>query len=98
MQSKRCEWCDSSFETKISYQIYCSADCREQATKEKIAQRYEITRRQRRRNRPRYCKSCNTKLSIYNDEELCDKCIVTPKEVRAALRDIKKLSKEEDNG
>jgi len=45
MKQKHCEWCDAPFETKISYQIYCSPECREQATKEKIAQRYNIKKR-----------------------------------------------------
>ena len=37
---KHCEWCDNKFTQKVKYQIYCSADCRQLATKEKIAQRY----------------------------------------------------------
>lgn len=47
MKSKHCEWCDHTFETKISYQIYCSSECREAATKEKIMARYQISRRKR---------------------------------------------------
>ena len=34
---KHCQWCDKTFESLISYQIYCSLECRESATKEKIA-------------------------------------------------------------
>lgn len=96
MKSKHCQWCDHTFETSISYQIYCSVECRESATKEKIAIRYNQTRRQRRVGKDRRCKSCNTQLSIYNDNELCDTCTINPKDVRAILRDIKRLSKKDE--
>lgn len=96
MKLKHCEWCDSSFETKISYQIYCSPGCREQATKEKIAQRYNIKKRNQTKRKNRSCKSCGTKLSVYNDEQLCSNCIVNPKDVTSALREIKGLANGKD--
>jgi hypothetical protein len=91
MKNKHCEWCDHQFQTKISYQIYCSAECRDAATKQKIAARYQITRRAKRYNKPRKCRSCDTQLSMYNDELLCQKCVIDPSEVTKALREIKKL-------
>ena len=91
MKNKHCEWCDHTFQTKISYQIYCSAECREAATKEKIAARYQISRVKRRYNKKRNCKSCNAVLSIYNDELLCNNCTVNPSEVQKILKDIKGL-------
>jgi hypothetical protein len=89
---KHCNWCDKEFKTEISYQIYCSVECREQATKEKIAARYIISRRQKRIGKPRTCKSCSEKLSIYNDEILCGRCQVNPKDVTKALKEIKDKS------
>jgi hypothetical protein len=89
---KHCNWCDKEFKTEISYQIYCSVECREQATKEKIAARYIISRRQKRIGKPRICKSCSEKLSIYNDEILCGRCQVNPKDVTKALKEIKDKS------
>jgi hypothetical protein len=89
MKNKHCDWCDSQFQTKVSYQIYCSATCREQATKEKIAQRYAQTRRSKRLFKVRNCKSCSIPLSAYNDEELCGECLVNPVEVKKALKDLK---------
>lgn len=86
---KHCQWCDKVFETQISYQIYCSPDCRDAATKEKIAARYIISRRQKRKGKDRKCKSCLELLSIYNDESLCIKCSVNPKDVSKALKQIK---------
>ena len=52
---KHCKWCDSEFNTEVSYQIYCSVKCREQATKEKIAERYLVLRRQKRIGKERKC-------------------------------------------
>ena len=86
---KHCQWCDRSFETKINYQIYCSPECRDNATKEKIAARYIISRRQKRKGKDRKCKSCNESLSIYNDEPLCIKCDVNPSDVSKALKEIR---------
>jgi RecJ-like exonuclease len=89
---KHCQWCDANFETKISYQIYCSPSCRESATKEKISARYLLTRRTKRSGKIRKCKQCDSQLSIYNDEELCNKCEVNPKDVFSILKDIKGLA------
>jgi len=90
---KHCSWCDATFKTDISYQIYCSEKCRESATKEKISQRYLISRRQKRKGKDRRCKMCNERLSIYNDDNLCTKCNVNPSDVSKALKQIKGNSK-----
>jgi len=60
---KTCQWCDDPFEAKVGYQIYCSSECREEATKEKIAQRYLVARRNRMMGKKRNCKSCGSPLS-----------------------------------
>ena len=91
---KHCSWCDSEFKTDISYQIYCSIVCREKATKEKIAQRYVISRRQKRKGKNRICKSCSNQLSIYNDDVLCNSCLVNPSDVIKALKEIKGIANE----
>ena len=86
---KHCQWCDKQFKTDITYQIYCSSECRDMSTKEKIAARYIISRRQKRKGKERNCKSCKEALSIYNDESLCVKCNVNPSDVAKALKEIK---------
>ena len=86
---KHCQWCDKTFETKISYQVYCSVECRDLATKEKIAARYLYSRRQKRKGKDRLCKSCGQALSIYNDEALCNNCLINPSDVTKALKQIK---------
>jgi len=88
---KHCEWCDNKFTQKVKYQIYCSADCRQLATKEKIAQRYIQERTKKRALVKRFCKSCGHLLSIYNETQLCELCDVNPKDVSKALKDIRKL-------
>jgi hypothetical protein len=93
---KNCQWCRIPFTTKISYQIYCSPECREEATKEKIAERYAITRRSRKLGKVRLCKACQSRLSAYNDEVLCEKCLVNPQDVSRALREIKGIIKGKD--
>jgi len=89
---KHCQWCDAQFDTQISYQIYCSVSCREAATKEKIAARYLVKRRTNRVSKERKCKSCDSVLSIYNDEVLCPRCLIIPGDVSKALKDIKGLA------
>jgi hypothetical protein len=86
---KPCSKCNSQFKPKVSYQIYCSVDCREKATKEKISERYHVTKRSKRKDKIRLCKTCKTKLSIYNDEILCDNCLIDKTDVNRALREIK---------
>ena len=95
MKNKHCEWCDNAFDAKINYQIYCCAECREAATKEKIAQRYLITRIKNRVGKERLCKSCNSQLSVYNDSQTCQKCITNPSDVKKALKEIKGLMNED---
>ena len=89
---KHCQWCDHNFDTKVSYQIYCSPECRDSSTKEKINQRYLQTRRTRRYGKERNCKSCNTPLSMYNDESTCQSCEIVPKDVEKALKELKGMA------
>ena len=85
-----CERCDNNFNPKVSYQIYCSTECRDDATKEKIAERYLITRRQKRLGKVRKCLGgCDVSLSIYNDSGFCSSCNVSKKAVDKMLKEIK---------
>lgn len=87
---KQCERCDTKFKPKVSYQIYCSDACREEATKEKIAERYQVKRRQKRIGKVRLCQGgCGTKLSIYNDSGFCANCNVSKKTVDKMIRELK---------
>ena len=93
---KNCQWCDANFKPRVSYQIYCSDGCREEATKEKIAQRYAISRRNRMIGKTRSCRSCDKPLSAYNDGHLCAYCSVDPKDVSKTLKEIKRMANGKD--
>ena len=87
---KLCNRCDNYFSPKVSYQIYCSETCREESTREKIAERYLISRRQKRIGKNRRCLGgCNTSLSIYNDSGFCANCNVSKKAVDKMLKELK---------
>jgi len=87
---KLCDRCDDHFTPKVSYQIYCSSECRDAATKDKIAERYQVTRRQKRIGKDRRCLGgCNTSLSIYNDSGFCANCNVSKKSVDKMLKELK---------
>jgi hypothetical protein len=89
---KHCNWCDDSFETSSKNQIYCDADCRALATKEKIAQRYKITKAKQRVGKDRLCAGgCNSLLSIYNNNNFCDQCLTNNKKVDKFLKELKEF-------
>ena len=94
---KHCQWCDKSFKSNVSYQIYCSSECRSLATREKIAEKYEITRRANRAKKKRLCKSCGSQISMYNDNVICSNCEVNPQDVTKAIREIKGLANDKDD-
>ena len=87
---KQCERCDKRFKPKVSYQIYCSEKCRDASTKEKIAERYQVTRRQKRIGKIRKCLGgCGVQLSIYNDSGFCSNCNVSQKTVEKMIKQLK---------
>lgn len=89
---KICDWCSEEFQPNVSYQIYCSSECRESATKEKVNERYQKKRRAKLATKKRKCAGgCDTVLSIYNDSGYCSTCIINEKQVNRALKELKGL-------
>ncbi len=87
---KLCERCDKRFQPKVTYQIYCSPECRDSATKDKIAERYNVSRRQKRIGKIRRCLGgCGLQLSIYNDSGFCSNCNVSQKAVEKIIKQLK---------
>lgn len=87
---KTCAWCANEFESSVSYQIYCSGECREFATKQKIAERYQINRRKSRSKKERRCSGgCGTLISIYNENDFCTLCMINKKRVNRSIKEIK---------
>ena len=94
---KPCEWCDNTFDPVVSYQVYCSPECRQDATKHKIAERYVTSQRLKRKNKPRLCAGgCGLTLSIYNDNGFCSNCNINDKEVNKRLKQLKGLMNGKD--
>jgi hypothetical protein len=87
---KPCAWCVNQFQPSVSYQIYCSPVCREEATKEKIAQRYNINRIKNRAKKERRCSGgCETVISVYNENNFCTVCMVNKKKVDKTLKELR---------
>jgi hypothetical protein len=87
---KRCERCDTGFDPKVSYQIYCGEVCRNAATKDKITERYKNTKTQRRIGKVRLCLGgCGLQLSIYNESGFCKNCNINKKEVDKMIKQLK---------
>jgi hypothetical protein len=87
---KLCSVCDISFKPKVTYQIYCTKVCRDIATREKIIERYNVTKRQKRKGKKRLCLGgCAQELSIYNDSGFCSNCNVSEKAVAKMLKELK---------
>jgi hypothetical protein len=87
---KQCEQCQKYFKAKVTYQIYCSPECRDVATRAKIAERYNSSKRKRRIGKIRKCLGgCGLQLSIYNESGFCANCNISEKAVKKMLRNIK---------
>lgn len=87
---KACAWCANEFEPSVSYQIYCGVLCRESATKEKINERYNISRVKNRSKKQRRCSGgCGTVISIYNENGYCQVCMINKRKVDKTLKELK---------
>lgn len=66
--------CKKKFAAKVYNSVYCSAECRRIVTNEKLLKNYHD--RKKNKNKKRICKTsnCNTILSRYNKENICEKC------------------------
>ncbi len=85
----RCSWCDAEFVKDHPQQIYCSIECRTEASKESARRYAKVAKYKARVGKKRLCKTCKTPLSVYNDHQLCSVCYVKNDAVRRALKNIK---------
>ena len=66
--------CDIIAERKTHNQKYCSDECCRIATNQRIMEKY-YARRDQRQGKERICGDCKiTKLSRYNDDNVCSSC------------------------
>ena len=90
LANKICRWCNEAFFSKNKNQIYCSKECRVDATKEKIVQRYNVSKAKSRVGKERRCAGgCNTLISIYNNQGFCNSCLVNNKKVDKFIKDLR---------
>lgn len=74
-----CEWCGESFTALTANQIYCQSVCTRKASNKKIIENYHAGKN--RMIRERKCQECQSKLSKYNEEEICNLCQQGKKEM-----------------
>jgi len=90
------EGCEIDFEPKTHNMKYCSDECCRIATNHKIKQKY-YDKKARLAGKVRVCKTkgCETKLSRYNPESICENCVANEKskEQRMLLEMIKNVSR-----
>lgn len=90
MEEAFCNFCGEIFYRNSSKQIYCGPDCRQEASREKILERYNIEKIKKRVGKNKTCAGgCGTILSIYNDSKMCENCIVNNKKMNKFLKEIK---------
>jgi hypothetical protein len=90
--TKFCQQCDIQFSSNNKNQIYCSAECRGIATKQKIMQRYKVSKAASRVGKQRKCAGgCGTIISIYNDVGFCNICMLSKRKLDQTLKDIREF-------
>lgn len=68
--------CEEEFSKKTHNQKYCSDECCRLATNQRIMEKY-YAKRDQKSGKIRFCTECEeTKLSRYNDSEICSSCKV----------------------
>ena len=65
--------CAIEFEPKTHNQKYCSDECCRIATNKRIMEKY-YEKKAIRNGANRQCKKCKTKLSRYNQSNICSTC------------------------
>lgn len=90
LANKLCNWCGEDFFSRNKNQIYCSKECRIESTKEKIVQRYHVSKAKSRVGKERRCAgNCGTLISIYNNQGFCNSCLINEKKVEKFIKDLK---------
>ena len=65
--------CTVEFDVKTHNQKYCSDECCRIATNRRIMEKY-YEKKAIRNGAPRVCKTCPSKLSRYNHDDICAGC------------------------
>ena len=68
--------CLNLFIPKTYNGIYCSASCRKQATNKKLLEKYHTNKKNKYIKKICFTDNCDTILSSYNKEKICERCKV----------------------
>jgi hypothetical protein len=66
--------CKKEFIAKVYNTIYCSPECRKVVTNKKLLENYYRKKDNKKRKRVCITDNCNTVLSSYNEEDICEQC------------------------
>lgn len=66
--------CKKEFIAKVYNATYCGAECRRLITNKKLLDNYHEKKRNKHKKRICKTKDCNTILSTYNKENICEQC------------------------
>jgi len=67
------EECGRIYEPKVHNSVYCSTECRRVVTNKKVLNKY-YEKKDKKNSKRRICKKkdCETILSRYNEEDICE--------------------------
>jgi hypothetical protein len=65
--------CGKTFDAKTHNQKYCHDECCRIATNKRIMEKY-YEKKLIKNGAPRICRLCKSKLSRYNESNVCSKC------------------------
>jgi len=68
------EACGKVFTPKTYNAIFCSPDCRRIVTNRKLLENYYKKKESKNKKRVCVTQKCNTILSSYNSEDICERC------------------------
>lgn len=68
------EECSNTFVPKTYNAIFCSSDCRRVVTNKKLLEKYYESKSKKNSKRVCHTENCDTVLSRYNKEDICERC------------------------
>lgn len=66
--------CAKKFTPKTYNGVYCSPECRRDATNKKLLEKYHTNKENKKNKKVCATPGCTTILSSYNKEKICEQC------------------------
>lgn len=74
-----CGWCGDLFIKRRPNMVYCKKECCNAATNQKLIEKYHRDK-SKRNQKDRKCLKCDSKLSRYNQDDVCHACQIKESE------------------